>query len=83
MPTRITPKGRVTLPKRVREALRLSPGDAVEFRTNGSGEFVIYKAPPLPSVSARRRRERATHPRAEAQRRRRAAELLALLRGLD
>ena len=81
MATRITLKGRVTLPKRVREALRLSPGDAVEFKTNGSGEFVIHKAPLVTSVAARR--ERPVNPRAEAQRRRRAAELMALLRGLD
>jgi antitoxin PrlF len=83
MATRITLKGRVTLPRRVRAALRLSPGDAVEFSANGSGEFVIRKAAPAPLVRARPPRERLVHPRAEAQRQRRAAELLALLRGLD
>jgi len=36
----------------------------------------------LPAPSARRR-DRVVHPRVEAQMRRRAAELLALLRGLD
>ena len=72
MATRITISGRVTLPRRVRETLRLSPGDSVEFTANGSGEFVIRKAKPVPSM-----------PRAETQRRRRAAELVALLRGLD
>jgi AbrB family looped-hinge helix DNA binding protein len=78
MATRITISGRVTLPRRVREALRLSPGDSVEFTANGSGEFVIHKAKPVPSI----RRARSVHPKA-AQRRRRAAELVALLRGLD
>ena len=78
MGTRITIRGQVTVPKRVRDALRLSPGDAVEFQLNGNGEFVLRKAPP-PSPA----RGRRDHPRVEAQRRRRAAELLALLRGLD
>ena len=80
MATRITNSGRITLPRKVRAALRLSPGDAVEFTSNGSGEFVIHKAAP---VTREPRAERPEHPRAEAQRRRRAAELLALLRGLD
>jgi antitoxin PrlF len=83
MATRITTSGRVTIPRKVREALRLSPGDAVEFTTNGSGEYVIHKAPAAAHVSGARHRERPTHPKAEAQRQRRAAELLALLRGLD
>ena len=81
MGTRITIRGQVTVPKRVRDALRLSPGDAVEFQLNGYGEFVLRKAPP-PSPAGERRGRRE-HPRVEAQRRRRAAELLALLRGLD
>jgi antitoxin PrlF len=83
MATRITISGRVTIPRKVREALRLSPGDAVEFTTNGSGEYVIHKAPAAAHVSGAQNRERPVHPRAEAQRQRRAAELLALLRGLD
>jgi AbrB family looped-hinge helix DNA binding protein len=83
MATRINLKGRVTIPRKVLEALRLSPGDAVEFRSNGSGEFLIRKAPATPPVPAALRRERPAYARAEARRRRRAAELLALLRGLD
>jgi antitoxin PrlF len=82
MPTRITVKGQVTIPKRVREVLRLSPGDCVEFDVNTSGEIVVHKAQLLPAPSARRR-DGVVHPRVEAQMRRRAAELLALLRGLD
>ena len=81
MAARITIRGQVTVPKRVRAALRLSAGDAVEFYLNGNGEFVLRKvpvaAPEDPSGSGR------VHPRVEAQMRRRAAELLALLRGLD
>jgi antitoxin PrlF len=82
MGARITIRGQVTVPRRVREALRLSAGDAVEFYLNGNGEFVLRKVPPVaapedPPGSGR------VHPRGEAQMRRRTAELLALLRGLD
>jgi antitoxin PrlF len=79
MPTRTTTKGKVTVPKRVREALRLAAGDAVEFRPNGNGEFVLCKASPATDA----RRARRVNGRTDAQMRRRAAELLALLRGLD
>ena len=81
MPTRITITGEVTVPRRVREALRLSPGDAVEFQLNGSGEFVLRKAPAI--APGEQPGTRRLHPRVRAQMRRRAAELLALLRGLD
>ena len=81
MATRITIRGQVTVPKRVREALRLSSGDGVEFQLNGNGEFVLRKAPV--AAAANGRRGRREPPRAEAQIRRRAEELLALLRGLD
>jgi AbrB family looped-hinge helix DNA binding protein len=82
MATRITVKGQVTIPKKVRDALRLSAGDAVEFEANGSGEFVVRKASP-PASAGQPHGERPEHARDDAQMRRRAAELLALLRGLD
>ena len=84
MATRITIKGQVTIPKSVREALRLSAGDRVEFTANGQGDFVVRKAPlsPPPPVVAPPT-ARTVQPRAEEQTRRRAAELLELLRGLD
>jgi len=81
MATRITSTGQVTIPRRVREALRLVPGDAVEFHVNGQGEFVMRKAAPAPATAGRRARR--VNPSADAQMQRRAAELLALLRGLD
>jgi len=77
MATRMTVRGQVFVPKRVREALLLSPGDAVEFVVNGNGEVVLRKA-----LKAGRRRAQTGQPGADAQMRRRAAELLALLRGL-
>jgi AbrB family looped-hinge helix DNA binding protein len=82
MATRITVKGQVTIPKKMRDALRLSPGDGVEFTPNASGEIVVSKARSVPAPLLRSR-ERLLQPRTEAQMRRRAAELLALLRGLD
>ena len=81
MATRITIRGQITVPRRVRQALLLSPGDAVEFHLNGNGEVVLRKAPPI--VSAVARETPRVPPRVEAQMRRRAEELLALLRGLD
>ena len=81
MATRITNGGRVTVPRRLRAALRISPGDAVEFHVNGNGEVVLRKAPA--TVSAVAHATRRVPPRVEAQMRRRADELLALLRRLD
>jgi len=81
MAAKITTRGQVTVPREVREALRLSAGDTVEFVLNDNGEFVLRKAPapaPEPELGSR-----PVHPRAEEQMRRRAAELLALLRRLD
>jgi antitoxin PrlF len=80
MATRITIKGQVTIPKKVREALHLSAGDGVEFEANSSGEFVLHKAGASAVLT---RRPRPAPLRNQAQLRRRAAELLALLRGLD
>jgi AbrB family looped-hinge helix DNA binding protein len=82
MTTRITGKGQVTVPERVRKALQLSAGDEVEFRVNESGEVVLRKAAGATADKVRSSRARL-HPRLERQMRRRAEELLALLRGLD
>ncbi|HXW75625.1 MAG TPA: AbrB/MazE/SpoVT family DNA-binding domain-containing protein [Steroidobacteraceae bacterium] len=83
MATRITVKGQVTIPKKVRVALELAPGDGVEFEADGAGQFVVRKAQPTATPPRLRRRERRPQPQDEAQIRRRAEELLALLRGLD
>jgi len=42
MATMLTSKGQVTIPKRIRDAMRLLPGTAVEFSVNASGEVVLH-----------------------------------------
>jgi antitoxin PrlF len=42
MPTAtVTSKGQITLPKSVREHLRIDTGDVVDFIVNDSGEVVV------------------------------------------
>jgi antitoxin PrlF len=44
MPTALTSKGQVTIPKHIRDALQLLPGTAVEFSVNAAGEVVLHPA---------------------------------------
>lgn len=44
MPTNMTTKGQVTIPKKVRDVLRLAPGDGVEFDVDREGQVVVPKA---------------------------------------
>jgi AbrB family looped-hinge helix DNA binding protein len=44
MATTVTVKGQVTLPKEVREATGIKPGDRVEVRATAAGTVVIEKA---------------------------------------
>ncbi len=46
MPTALTSKGQVTIPKRIRDELNLLPGAAVEFAVNAAGEVVLLPAKP-------------------------------------
>lgn len=45
MATNVTVKGQVTLPKHVREATGIKPGDRVEVRATASGAVLIEKSP--------------------------------------
>ena len=44
MATTLTSKGQVTIPKRVRDAVGLKPGDDVDFFVGDSGEVVLRRA---------------------------------------
>jgi antitoxin PrlF len=81
MSKRMTRKGQVTIPRKMRKLLRLTPGDSVEFELSATGGVVMRKA----SATATNQppRPRVRRPRVQAQVRRRAAELVLLLRGLD
>jgi antitoxin PrlF len=51
--TKITVKGQVTLPKRVRDAVGLKPGDTVDVRATSSGGVYIEKPGTSESYKAR------------------------------
>ena len=79
MATTMTVKGQVTIPKKVREALRLAPGDSVEFDVNRDGQVVVHKT----GARAASKRDRFEAARGKAQVKWRTEELMALLRGDD
>jgi antitoxin PrlF len=78
MPTHVTSKGQVTVPKSVRDYLGLKPGTAVTFERLPSGEVVLRparrKPKPRPSVFARLRGRATIRMSTE--------EILALTRGV-
>lgn len=43
MATTVTVKGQVTLPKKVREAAGIKPGDKVEVRATAAGRVIVEK----------------------------------------
>lgn len=62
MDTRVTSKGQVTIPKKVRDYLGIVPGTAVAFDLRRDGEVVVHKAGghktggQAPGAGARRRK---------------------------
>lgn len=79
MATTMTVKGQVTIPKKVRDALRLTPGDAVDFDVNREGQVVVHKA----GGRTIGKRDRFDSARGKAQVKWRTNDLMALLRGAD
>jgi AbrB family looped-hinge helix DNA binding protein len=81
MATNLTQKGQVTIPKRIRDALQLSPGCAVEFQVDKAGNIVIQRVG--------QRAAQASNPnpfsaaRGKADIHWRTDELMKLLRGDD
>lgn len=76
MPTTLTSKGQVTIPKQIRDALNLEPGCAVDFAVNREGEVVIHKVAARP----RRKPDRFEAARGKADVKWRTDDLMALLR---
>lgn len=79
MPTTLTSKGQVTIPKQIRDALGMLPGCSVDFAVNTEGDVVIHKvgkhANPAP--------DRFEAARGKADMKWRTDELMALLRSED
>jgi AbrB family looped-hinge helix DNA binding protein len=79
MATTITVKGQVTIPKHIRDALKLAPGSRVEFAVENE-KVVLFKAGTRRNGAGKDRFERA---RGAAEIKWRTEELMALLRGDD
>ncbi len=82
MPTTLTSKGQVTIPKHIRDELQLLPGAAVQFSVNAAGEVVLHR--PRPAKGARSSKpDRFEAVRGRADVRWRTDELMKLLRADD
>ena len=77
MSTTVTSKGQVTIPKKIRDALKLAPGSAVEFAVNRAGEVVLHKS----GARAGRKPDRFEAMRGKADVKWRTDDLMSLLRG--
>jgi antitoxin PrlF len=77
MPTVLTSKGRVTIPKHIRDAMGLLPSAAVEFYVNAAGEVVLHSTRVARRDGAEDRFEAV---RGTAQIRWRSDDLMKLLR---
>lgn len=44
MPTNVTTKGQVTIPKRIRDHLGITPHTQVEFKLSALGEVILVKS---------------------------------------
>jgi AbrB family looped-hinge helix DNA binding protein len=77
MGSRVTRKGQVTIPKRVRDYLGIAPGSIVEFEVTPDGRIVLVKAGAEPAPS------RFEKVRGTATTKLTTDELMAMLRGDD
>lgn len=76
MTSTMTTKGQVTIPKKVRDALHLTAGDAVGFTVNRKGQVVVEKS----GGRTANLDDRFASVRGKAQVKWRTDELMALLR---
>ncbi len=76
MPTTLTFKGQVTIPKQVRDALNLKPGALIDFAVNADGDVVLQQA----KRAAARKPDRFEAVRGAADIKWRTQDLMAFLR---
>jgi AbrB family looped-hinge helix DNA binding protein len=82
MSTTLTVKGQVTIPKQIRDALGLAPGNAVDFAVNRDGQVVLHKAASAQGkAAAKPQPDRFDAARGKADVKWRTQDLMALLRG--
>lgn len=82
MPTTLTVKGQVTIPKQIRDALGLTPGTPIDFAVNREGEVVLQKARGARGAKASKApADRFEAARGKADVKWRTHDLMALLRG--
>jgi len=79
MPTTMTSKGQITVPKHLRDAMGLEPGCKVDFETNDEGKPILVKCGPPEESSP----DRFDEVLGTADIKWRTDELMALLRGDD
>jgi len=80
MSTMLTRKGQVTIPKKIRDALGLAPGSAVDFAIDEHGQVVVRKVGEA-RVRPVQRPDRFDRVRGRATIRWRTDDLMQLLRG--
>lgn len=79
MPTTLTIKGQVTIPKRIRDALSLTPGCSVDFAVNRDGDVVVHKL----GAGTSKKPDRFEAARGKADVKWPTDDLMALLRSED
>ena len=77
MTTKLTSKGQVTIPKHIRDAIGLRPGQRVEFRVGENGTVVIQQVKNHKPLS----KDRFAAARGIAKTKLTTDQLMALLRG--
>jgi len=75
MPTTVTSKGQVTIPKQVRELLGIGPGSVIDFERGTDGRVVLVK------IERKSRPNRFAHLRGHARKGMSTDEIMAMTRG--
>ena len=81
--TKLTRKGQVTIPKHIRDALKLVPGAAVRFSVSDSGAVVLHPAQAKPGARRAPVPDRFDAVRGSADMPWRTDALMTLLRPAD